>query len=291
MPNNGKAVRMLRDGAPRGYGRMEKRRFSIGRSAARVLTASLVLVVLLAPGAAHAQVGGIIEDSGDKAGGIVGDVADSVGDAVDDAADTVEDTIKDTGDEIDDAVDGPIGDAVDDVTDSVGDSIGDAGGSVGDTVKDTGGKADDTITDTTGEAGETIDGVTGGGNDDEDGNDTEGPDTGGSDDGSGGVPTDVASGGPNDPRSDRQSGGAATAERNDTDSPGGNEPLSRRIQRSGVVAGIAGQVLDSVKRFAFPLLLVLLVAGFLALQNYFDRRDPKLAAALIDPGDDYLSFT
>jgi len=50
-------------------------------------------------------------------------------------------------------------------------------------------------------------------------------------------------------------------------------------------------VADAIRRFAgslakgaaFPLLLVALVAGFIAVQDQIDRRDPKLAGTLLRP--------
>jgi hypothetical protein len=47
---------------------------------------------------------------------------------------------------------------------------------------------------------------------------------------------------------------------------------------------------DAAKRFAFPLALAGLVAGFLLVQGRLDRRDPKLAVAPIVARDDVVSF-
>jgi len=44
----------------------------------------------------------------------------------------------------------------------------------------------------------------------------------------------------------------------------------------GTAAGWVGRNLDKT---GFPLLLILLVAGYMAVQNRLDRRDPKLALA------------
>lgn len=57
------------------------------------------------------------------------------------------------------------------------------------------------------------------------------------------------------------------------------------IQQIGRVAAEAAQ------QVAFPLLLTLMVMGFLMLQNKIDRRDPKLAMAPIDTEQDLLSFS
>jgi hypothetical protein len=52
------------------------------------------------------------------------------------------------------------------------------------------------------------------------------------------------------------------------------------------VAEVAGPVAE---RSAFPLLLLIVMIGFLAIQNAIDRRDPKLALAPVRSED--LPFT
>lgn len=48
---------------------------------------------------------------------------------------------------------------------------------------------------------------------------------------------------------------------------------------------------EAVKQAAFPIALILLVVGFLMIQNRMDSRDPKLALAPVDSQHDSLSFT
>jgi hypothetical protein len=48
---------------------------------------------------------------------------------------------------------------------------------------------------------------------------------------------------------------------------------------------------EAAKQMAFPMLLTLLVVGFLFAQNRIDRSDPKLALAPVESDHDLLSFT
>lgn len=48
---------------------------------------------------------------------------------------------------------------------------------------------------------------------------------------------------------------------------------------------------EAVRQAAFPLALILMVIGFLMVQNRLDRKDPKLALAPVDSEQDLLSFT
>lgn len=54
------------------------------------------------------------------------------------------------------------------------------------------------------------------------------------------------------------------------------------------VVDFAGIALEMAGRFAFPLALSLVVAVFLVVQHWMDRRDPKLASAPID--EEMLAF-
>jgi len=58
-----------------------------------------------------------------------------------------------------------------------------------------------------------------------------------------------------------------------------------------VVAQIGRIAAEAVEQAAFPLLLLMLVGGFLMVQNRIDRKDPKLALAPVDSEHDLLSFT
>lgn len=57
------------------------------------------------------------------------------------------------------------------------------------------------------------------------------------------------------------------------------------VQQIGRIAA------EAVKQAAFPIALILLVVGFLMIQNRMDSRDPKLALAPVDSHHDSLSFT
>lgn len=57
------------------------------------------------------------------------------------------------------------------------------------------------------------------------------------------------------------------------------------VQQIGRVAA------EAAKQMAFPLLLTLLVIGFLTMQSRMDRKDPKLALAPVDSEHDLLSFS
>lgn len=50
------------------------------------------------------------------------------------------------------------------------------------------------------------------------------------------------------------------------------------------------EVVEALRRFAFPLTLAVLVIAFLAVQGRLDRKDPKLALAPVTSGQELLSF-
>ena len=72
------------------------------------------------------------------------------------------------------------------------------------------------------------------------------------------------------------------------------EPAGEGLASSPVVASprefdsFSQGPLDAVKKFAFPLLMTLVVGAFLLIQSRIDRRDPKLALAPLD--HDMLAF-
>ena len=72
-------------------------------------------------------------------------------------------------------------------------------------------------------------------------------------------------------------GAVAPATPTTTEAP---PPVEQIIQTAGKVAGTVS------KKAAFPLLLVLLMIFFLAIQDQIDRRDPKLAHAPVYPTND-----
>ncbi len=62
-----------------------------------------------------------------------------------------------------------------------------------------------------------------------------------------------------------------------TDSPEEGESLGDQL--FGALGDAAGWIGRNLDKTGFPLLLILLVAGYMAVQNRLDRRDPKLALA------------
>jgi hypothetical protein len=61
-----------------------------------------------------------------------------------------------------------------------------------------------------------------------------------------------------------------------------SNPISEKSADQGAI--------DALAPFAFPILLILAVAAFVALQGYYDRKDPKLALGPVDPSDQLLTF-
>ncbi len=247
--------------------------------------AMLMAIGLLSAPPAQAQLNvPSVDDALDQVeGGVAGDATGAVGEV----GDAVDDTIDD--------VTGDAGDAVDEAGETVGGTVG---GDTGGTVTDTTGGVSDTITSEGDRAGDTaggavgsiedgIDGVTGG---------NEGPgEAGGSEGttgngpgsgGSAGSPTVVESSGP----ASAEAGGVADDPSSIGTIPDDPKELATTAS-TGALSGVAGALVDSARRFAFPLLLSLAVGVFLALQNRWDRKDPKLARAFVDRSDDFLSFS
>ena len=78
------------------------------------------------------------------------------------------------------------------------------------------------------------------------------------------------------------------------------KPVLARSNPTSTVSAPVGESLveqiskiaaEAVKQAAFPIALILLVVGFLMVQNRVDRKDPKLALAPVDSQHDSLSFT
>jgi hypothetical protein len=59
-------------------------------------------------------------------------------------------------------------------------------------------------------------------------------------------------------------------------------PVARRHE-PGVLGRIGGLALETARQLGFPLALALIVIAFAMLQNYLDRKDPKLALAPVRP--------
>lgn len=58
-----------------------------------------------------------------------------------------------------------------------------------------------------------------------------------------------------------------------------------------VIAQIGRVAVEAIEKAAFPIALMLIVGGFLMVQNRIDRKDPKLALAPVDSERDLLIFT
>jgi hypothetical protein len=85
----------------------------------------------------------------------------------------------------------------------------------------------------------------------------------------------------------------ADALRRDAEAPVISLSNSSLVQPPGdsVVSQIGRIAAEAAKQMAFPMLLTLLVVGFLFAQNRIDRSDPKLALAPVESDHDLLSFT
>lgn len=67
-------------------------------------------------------------------------------------------------------------------------------------------------------------------------------------------------------------------------------PITPAVDES-VISQIGRVAVEAIEKAAFPIALMLLVGGFLMVQNRIDRKDPKLALAPVDSERDLLSFT
>ena len=265
------------------------------------------------------------EDSEDSTGDLLGAIEEGVGDSVDevtvpveheterlegeltDSVDDVTDPVDDVTDSVDDVTDsvddetepleGELTDPVDEVIDTVDETIGGENGPAGDGDSN---QASDTLTEP---VDETVDKLTG----------TASEPTGAIGDGTVGLmigseetghssaqqasdpdsktrrslradatqESDAGSGvradsGLRDPRSpDRGSAGAAP------------EHGSRHLDAIQMIGRVFG---EATEQAAFPLVLTVLVIGFLMVQNHIDRRDPKLAMAPVDSKQEHLNF-
>ena len=232
--------------------------------------------------------GGSVGDTVGQVGGTVGDTAGQVGG-------TVGDTVTDTGGKVGDAVGGPVGDAVKDTTGAVGGAVKDATGSAGGAVKDA-----------TGAAGHAIDNATepvlgerdrGGQGEKDHGGRKDGQKDGqksrndaGSKDGKGGKSTVLGGS-----AFGEGAFGFGTRVPAITLGSAGSQELA-----GDQVAAFAPEPLDlgalteaaveAAKKFAFPILLSILVAAFMLIQDRVDRKDPKLALAAVDTDQEWLSF-
>ena len=279
-----------------------------GRALALVGAALLAVVLIGSP--AMAQIGAV-GDTVKDVGGTVGDTTGSVGGTVGDTTGSVGDTVKDTGGTVGDttgSVGGTVGDTVKDtggkvggtVGGSVGGTIKDTTDKVGDTIKDTSGTVGNTVTDTSAEVGKSIDGATEG---------VLGEGTRG--DKNHGTKKDGFNGGKN--KKNRQEKGTKVTAGNIEFGEGAfgfgtrvpaislNGLEGAREIAGGQVAAfttpdpldlgaLTEAAVEAAKKFAFPIMLSILVACFMLIQDRVDRKDPKLALAAVDTDQDWLSF-
>lgn len=170
-----------------------------------------------------------------------------------------------------------LNDQVEETVDAVGEAAGGAADTISDTAEDAAETVEGILNDTTDKGREIIDGLLGRGG--KNPGEEEGKDKGRS--GGGSARTRDRDGlgrgllAPRDPSLTASASADATTGGRSSQTPDGGGGLGR---------GIANAARD----LAFPVLLVGLVLGFLALQNRLDRRDPKLAAAPLGP--DFLTF-
>ena len=74
-------------------------------------------------------------------------------------------------------------------------------------------------------------------------------------------------------------------------SPRTATPVTSPVVEESVIAQIGRVAGEAIEKAAFPIALMLLVGGFLMVQNRIDRKDPKLALAPVDSERDLLIFT
>lgn len=191
---------------------------------------------------------------------VVDQTSGTVGDTVDETAGTVGDTVEQTGGTVGGVVGGTLGDTVEQVTETMGGALDQVSGTVGGVLSGVGPTGGTTTTDPGGQTG----GAPGGG-----GGGTQPPAGGGS-----GVPSTAGMAGPADQASIRSGNGSASPSQGPT----------VRDPRTGL-----GSTLSLAQTVAFPLTLILIVLGFLSVQDRIDRKDPKLALAPV--GSDYLTFS
>jgi hypothetical protein len=169
-------------------------------------------------------------------------------------------------------------DQIEDTVEAVEEAVGSGGDTVGEAAEDAAETVEGTLNDTTGTVRDIIDGLLGdGGN--EDPGENKGKDAGRAGGGSAraGNPDGFGSGrlAPRDPSFEPGTFGAGAGQRGRT----------QAIESGG---GLGRAITDGVRDLAFPVLLVAVVLGFLAVQNRLDRRDPRLATAPVGP--EFLTF-
>ena len=208
------------------------------------------------------------------------------GDLIEDVTNAVDDIATETGDGAADVVENVTGNVGNAVGGEVGQTTQDVGTTVGSTVRDVTGDAGDAIGGTGSTIDDVVDGVTGGSEDPAPGANGEAPNVGG----------DARDGRVDDGSSSRAGRDGSSATTTDTDlAPVGTLPATNLIRDNGTVFTGAGEpsgggLIDALGGIAFPLVLIAIVAAYLAIQGRVDADDPKLSLSLLDPEDDMLSF-
>ncbi|HWL66431.1 MAG TPA: hypothetical protein VNP73_10695 [Actinomycetota bacterium] len=253
-------------------------RSSAGTRFASLAALLCVALLVLSPTPAYAQI-----DVGDT----VDDATDAVEDTVEDATETVEDTVDDATETVDEATDtvdratdeeGPVQEAVDTVTGTVDDATGGRTKPVTDVLRDTTGGALKTVDKT---VEDIVDGVMA----------SQGPQfapgsTRGSVRGQRVTANDRVKAG-------RSFGDTGTDDIADPATGTSADPIENTsvvTPRSPEAGGTLGQIERIVRALAFPMILLVLIAGFLVIQGRLDRNDPKLTLAPLDVDEEYLSF-
>jgi hypothetical protein len=234
-----------------------------------MLSTMTAFLIALTPGPARADCGllgtSCVTDTVEQtAGGAVSTLQETVDQTVDDVVAVVEETVDETVDQVVAVVEN-VGDTVKKTTDEVVDTVDDTVDNVDDTVH-----ALDPV------APPPPDGHSEPGANDPSGSGSR-PDT---------EPTVV--------RPDRPHRSAPTLE--EVALVSGTSPASDAVIVTGTVSTspfgpfgpFAGSLPEVARALAFPLVLLGLVLGFVAVQNRLDRKDPKLALATTTP--DVLTF-
>jgi hypothetical protein len=225
-----------------------------------LLSTMTAFLIALTPGPVRADCGllgtsCVVDTVEQTAGGAVSTVEDTVDQTVDDVVTVVEETVDETVDQVVAVVE-DVGDTVQKTTDEVVDTVDDTVDNVNDTVH-----ALDPV------APPPADGHSEQGTNDPSGSGS-GPDI---------EPAVV--------RPDRPNRSAPTLE--EVALVSGTSPASDAVIVTGTASTspfdplgpFAGSLPEIARRLAFPLVLVGLVLGFVAIQNRLDRKDPKLALA------------
>lgn len=249
----------------------------------RVLCASvmaLALLVLITP-RANAQLGGLGDTAGDVGGTVGGTVDNVTGNNGSNSGNSDDGSSGGSGGLLD-----PIGEVVDETVTNTVEVVKDTGKDTVDTVENVANDAGQTVTTITDPAGETVTGV------------VKNPKP---KDGRDRSPNKGRESSTSSPRvgnagSDLKVFGSSLADSMQRDAKqialmSAEQRSAPVVANESVVDQIARVAAAAVQQAAFPLLLTLLVGGFLMVQNRIDRSDPKLALAPVDSDHDLLSFT